>query len=154
MSAPSIALQQAAIRDYAKQLRLPTLGTQFVALAEQAIKAKQSHISYLEALLAAELEEREHNTVARRLQEARLPKLKTLEEFEFQKVPQIPAALIRHLAEGDYLKRSEPVVLLGETGTRQDPPRHGIGGSRLSPTQTRSFHHRRAVSQRTHRGQA
>jgi DNA replication protein DnaC len=117
MSAPSIALQQAAIRDYAKQLRLPTLGSQFVALAEQAIKAKQSHVSYLEALLAAELEEREHNTVARRLQEARLPKLKTLEEFEFQQAPHIPAALIRTLAEGDYLKRSEPIVLLGETGS-------------------------------------
>ena len=87
MSAPSLALQQAAIRDYAKQLRLPTLGSQFVALAEQAIKAKQNHVSYLEALLAAELEEREHNTVVRRLQEARLPKLKTLEEFEFQQAP-------------------------------------------------------------------
>src|SRR5438105_9200201 len=117
MSAPSLALQQAAIRDYAKQLRLPTLGSQFVALAEQAIKAKQNHVSYLEALLAAELEEREHNTVVRRLQEARLPKLKTLEEFEFQQAPHIPAALIRTLAEGDYLKRSEPIVLLGETGT-------------------------------------
>ena len=117
MSAPSLALQQAAIRDYAKQLRLPTLGSQFVAMAEQAIKAKQSHVSYLEALLAAELEEREHNTVVRRLQEARLPKLKTLEEFEFQQAPHIPAALIRTLAEGDYLKRSEPIVLLGETGS-------------------------------------
>src|SRR5438128_7565958 len=117
MSAPSIALQQAAIREYAKQLRLPTLGSQFVAMAEQAIKAKQSHVSYLEALLAAELEEREHNTVARRLQEARLPKLKTLDEFEFQQAPHIPAALIRTLAEGDYLKRSEPIVLLGETGS-------------------------------------
>ena len=117
MSAPSIALQQATIRDYAKQLRLPTLGSQFVALAEQAIKAKQNHVSYLEALLAAELEEREHNTVVRRLQEARLPKLKTLEEFEFQQAPHIPAALIRTLAEGDYLKRSEPIVLLGETGS-------------------------------------
>jgi DNA replication protein DnaC len=117
MSAPSIALQQAAIRDYAKQLRLPMLGSQFVALAEQAIKAKQSHVSYLEALLAAELEEREHNTVARRLQEAHLPKVKTLEEFEFAKAPHIPAALIRTLAEGEYLKRSEPIVLLGETGS-------------------------------------
>src|SRR5207249_1600389 len=46
-----------------------------------------------------------------------LPKLKTLEEFEFQQAPHIPAALIRTLAEGDYLKRSEPIVLLGETGS-------------------------------------
>jgi DNA replication protein DnaC len=117
MSAPSIALQQSTIRNYAKQLRLPTLGGQFARLAEEAIKEKQSHVSYLEALLAAELEEREHNTVARRLQEAHLPKLKTLEEFEFQTAPHISAALIRNLAEGGYLQRSEPIVLLGETGT-------------------------------------
>lgn len=117
MSAPAIALQQSTIRNYAKQLRLPTLGGQFARLAEEAIKEKQSHVSYLEALLAAELEEREHNTVARRLQEAHLPKLKTLEEFEFQTAPHISAALIRNLAEGAYLQRSEPIVLLGETGT-------------------------------------
>jgi DNA replication protein DnaC len=117
MSAPSIALQQAAIHNYAKQLRLPVLGGQFARLAEEAIKEKQSHIAYLEALLAAELEEREHNAVTRRLQEAHLPKLKTLEEFEFQTAPHIPVALIRNLAEGGYLQRSEPIVLLGETGT-------------------------------------
>lgn len=117
MSAPSIALQQSTIRNYAKQLRLPTLGGQFARLAEEAIKEKQSHVSYLEALLAAELEEREHNTVTRRLHEARLPKVKTLEEFEFQTAPHISAALIRNLAEGGYLQRSEPIVLLGETGT-------------------------------------
>lgn len=47
-------------------------------------------------------------------------------EFEFQKVPHIPAVLIRHLAEGDYLKRSEPVVLLGETGTGKTPLATGL----------------------------
>jgi DNA replication protein DnaC len=117
MSAPSIPLQQSTIRAYAKQLRLPTLGGQFARLAEQAIKEKQSHVSYLEALLGAELEEREHNTVTRRIQEAHLPKVKTLEEFEFQTAPHISAARIRNLAEGGYLNRSEPIVLLGETGT-------------------------------------
>ena len=117
MSGPSQSLQQATIRNYAKQLRLPALGGQFARLAEEAIKQKQTHVSYLEAILAAELEEREHNTVTRRLQEARLPKLKTLEEFEFPAAPHISAALIRNLADGKYLKNSEPIVLLGETGT-------------------------------------
>jgi DNA replication protein DnaC len=117
MSAPSVALQQTTIRNYAKQLRLPTIGGQFVRLAEAALKEKQSQLSYLEALLAAELEEREHNTVTRRLQEAHLPKVKTLEEFDFETAPHISAALIRNLAEGGYLNRSEPIVLLGDTGT-------------------------------------
>ena len=49
--------------------------------------------------------------------DAHFPKVKTLEEFEFEKTSHIPAALIRKLAEGGYLDRSEPIILLGETGT-------------------------------------
>ena len=43
--------------------------------------------------------------------------MKTLEEFDFTQSPQIPAAKIRDLAEGGYIDRSEPVVLIGECGT-------------------------------------
>jgi DNA replication protein DnaC len=117
MNARGIPLQQATIRQYTKQLHLPTVGSQFISLADQATKEKQSHVSYLEVLLGAEIEERERNTIARRVTEAHFPKVKTLEEFEFQRAPHISAALIRNLAEGGYLDRSEPIILLGETGT-------------------------------------
>jgi hypothetical protein len=60
MSATKPVLQ-VAIQQYAKQLRSPTLGDQFARLAEEAVKEKQSHLSYLEALLAAEVEERDHH---------------------------------------------------------------------------------------------
>jgi len=114
MSAPA---QQANIRQYAKQLRLATIGGQFAQVAEQAIRQKQSHLSYLEALLGAEVEERDRNAVARRIKEAHFPKVKTLEEFTFSDAPHIPVALVRNLAEGGYLNRSEPIIFLGETGT-------------------------------------
>jgi len=117
MSAAVKPIQEAAVRQYAKQLRLPTLGNQFARLAEQAVKEKQSHLSYLEALLEGELEERERKAMARRIQEARFPAVKTLEEFDFQCAPHIPAALLRSLGEGGYLARKEPIIFLGETGT-------------------------------------
>ena len=117
MSAAVKPLQEAAVRQYAKQLRLPTLGSQFARLAEQAVKEKQSHLSYLEALLEGEGEERERKAMARRIQEARFPAVKTLEEFDFQCAPHIPAALLRSLGEGGYLARKEPIIFLGETGT-------------------------------------
>ena len=110
-------LQAATIRQYSKQLYLTTVGVQFERLADQAIKQKQSHLSFLEALLEAELEERERRAVQRRIQDAHFPVVKTLEEFDFTAAPQIPAAEIRDLAEGGYLSRKEPVILLGETGT-------------------------------------
>lgn len=117
MSAAVLQLNQATILQYTRQLHLPTVGGQFQQLAEDAVKQKQGHVAYLEALLGAEIEEREKNTITRRIQEAKFPKVKTLEEFRFEEVPHIPAAQIRKLAEGGYLSRSEPVILLGDAGT-------------------------------------
>jgi DNA replication protein DnaC len=120
-------MQQAAISQYAKQLHLPTLGDQFVSLAEEAAKEKQSHLSYLEALLEAEIEERDRKAVARRIQDAHFPAAKTLEEFDFESAPHIPAAMLRNLSEGGYLTRKEPVILLGETGTGKTHLATGLG---------------------------
>jgi DNA replication protein DnaC len=120
-------VQQTAILQYAKQLRLPTLGDQFAGLAEEAVKEKQSHLSYLEALLEAEVEERDRKAMARRIQEARFPAVKTLEEFDFQSAPHISAALLRNLSEGGYLARKEPVIFLGDTGTGKTHLATGLG---------------------------
>jgi len=120
-------VQQAAILQYAKQLRLPTLGDQFAGLAEEAVKEKQSHLSYLEALLEAEVEERDRKAITRRIQEARFPAVKTLEEFDFPSAPHISAALLRNLSEGGYLARKEPVIFLGDTGTGKTHLATGLG---------------------------
>ena len=98
-----------------------------MSLAEEAVKEKQSHLSYLEALLEAEVEERDRKAVTRRIQEARFPAVKTLEEFDFQSVPYIPAATVRNLSEGGYLTRKEPVIFLGETGTGKTHLAVGLG---------------------------
>lgn len=68
MSNPMVQLQEATIKAQCKTLRMPMVASQFGTLAEQAIREKQSHIGYLEALLLAEIEERERNTIERRIQ--------------------------------------------------------------------------------------
>jgi len=113
----SASAQQATIEQHARQLYLTTVAEQFAPLAEEALHKKQSHLSYLEALLEAELEERDRRAVMRRIKEAHFPSVKTLEEFDFRSAPHIPAGLIRKLSEGEYLVRREPIVFLGETGT-------------------------------------
>ncbi|MFL5289058.1 MAG: ATP-binding protein [Rhodopila sp.] len=108
-------LQEHAIRQHCKTLRMPTIGSQFARLAEAAAREGQSHIGYLEALLAAEMEERESRAIARLLHEARLPRMKTLEAFEFDRSG-VSAGQIRDLAEGGYVARAEPILLVGEAG--------------------------------------
>ena len=111
------ALEYASVREYCKAVRTPAIGANFISLAEQAIKEHHSHIHYLEALLAMECEERDRHAIENRIRDAQLPRMKTLEEFDFAQASQIQAAKIRALAEGGYIDRSEPVVLIGECGT-------------------------------------
>jgi DNA replication protein DnaC len=60
-------LQDQAVRQHCKTLRMPTIGGQFARLAEAATREGQSHVGYLEALLAAEMEERESRAISRLL---------------------------------------------------------------------------------------
>ena len=55
--------------------------------------------------------------------------MKTLEEFDFQSAHHLPATLIRHLSEGGYIGRTEPVISLGETGTGKTHLATGLGVS-------------------------
>ena len=62
MTTATAGLQEAAVRQQCKLLRMPAVAAQCVRLAEEAVRAKQNHLGYLETLLATELEERERNT--------------------------------------------------------------------------------------------
>lgn len=117
MKTSGTEMEDEAIREQCRPLRLPTIAAQFRRLSEEAVQQKQTHVRYLEALLSAELEDREQRAVARRMWEARLPRVKTLEEFDFGQAPKISANQVRELAEGGYIGRAEPVILVGEAGT-------------------------------------
>lgn len=110
-------LDEAMIAEQCKQLRLPTIAAQFSKMAEEAAKINQPYTRYLNFLLMAEIEERDHRVVERRIREAHLPRIKTLDDFDFAQSPQISATQIRALADGGYLQRSEPIIFLGDAGT-------------------------------------
>ena len=110
-------LAVASIRQWAKRLRLPTLASECSRMAERAAKEKWGPLEYLESLLEAEVTERDRHVTERRLRDAQFPATKTLEEFDFEIAPHLPATQLRKLAEGDYIRRREPVIFLGDTGT-------------------------------------
>lgn len=117
MSTESAALEAATIRQQCKTLHLPTVAAQCAALAEQAVRERRTHLGFLEALFQAELEEREQRLVERRLREAHLPRMKTLEEFDFTQSPKISPQQVHELAQGGYITRAEPVIFIGDSGT-------------------------------------
>src|SRR5438270_4379036 len=117
MNTQTPTLEAATIRQQCKVLHLPAVAAQCTPLAEQAMRERRTHLGYLEALLQAELEEREQRLVERRIREAHLPRLKTLDEFNFSHAPSISAQRIHELAEGGYITRAEPIIFIGDSGT-------------------------------------
>ena len=144
-------LQDQAIRQHCKALRMPTIGGQFARLAEAATREGQSHVGYLEALLTAEMEEREGRAIARLLHEAKLPQMKTLDAFEFDRVQRLGRSTAH--AGGRRLcgqGRTNPV---DGRSWHQKPIATDFWSLRPSAA-AGAVHHRDRADQRTGRGRA
>src|SRR5437762_13761363 len=96
---------------------MPMMAPQFSTLAERALREKKTHTGYLEVLLTAEIEERERNTIERRIKEAHLPRVKTLEEFNYTQAPLVTEAKMRDHTEGGYNERTETGLLISDCET-------------------------------------
>ena len=118
---------EASITAAAHQLRLPTVRTEAVRLAEVAARQHQTHLAYLAEVLAAEVDDRTERRRSRRINDAKFPRIKRLADFNVDAVPSINAATISHLASGAYLEAGEPVVLLGDSGTGKTHLLIGLG---------------------------
>jgi DNA replication protein DnaC len=108
---------EASIKAACKQLRLPTIGARAGHVAEEAARAQQSHLAYLWALVESELEDRGDRRKHRRIRDAKFPRLKSVDDFNFSDAPHIPAATIYELASCAFVERAEPVIFIGEPGT-------------------------------------
>ena len=84
MTAVSDAAAQAAIGAAARELHLPTVRDQAARLAEIAARERATHLAYLAEVLAAELDDRSARRRARRITEARFPRIKRLADFNTQ----------------------------------------------------------------------
>jgi DNA replication protein DnaC len=107
----------ASLKAACRELRLPSVGARAAGLAEDAIREDISHLGFLQALLETELEDRAERRRARRIADARFPRLKRLEDFSFTDAPAIPVTSIRELATTAFIDKAENVILLGDSGT-------------------------------------
>jgi DNA replication protein DnaC len=142
---------QAAIGAAARDLHLPTVRAEAVRLAEIAARERQSHLVFLAEVLAAEVDERTARRRARRIGEAKFPRIKRLSEFNVDAVPGIRPAQLAVLATGAYMDAGEPVVLLGDSGTGKTHLLIALGVAACEHGR-RVRGHLRAAGQRAGRG--
>jgi DNA replication protein DnaC len=67
--------------------------------------------------LSAELDERECHTIERRIKESRLPRFKTLDEFDLAATPMVQVKLVRELSEGGFQIAAEPIIFISDSST-------------------------------------
>ncbi|WP_329602781.1 ATP-binding protein [Actinomadura soli] len=100
-----------------RSLRLPTIRAQFTDLADRAERDQLTYRGFLAELLMAECEDRDRRRSERRIRAARFPREKSLRDFDYDANPNIPPAVINTLSTGDWVRRGEPLCLIGDSGT-------------------------------------
>lgn len=118
---------EAAIGAACRVLHLPTVRAEAGPLADTAAKERLTHRAYLAEILSAEVDQRDHRRRARRLVEARFPRIKRLEDFDLAVAPTINPASLAALAKGAWIDAGQPVVLLGDSGTGKSHLLIGLG---------------------------
>lgn len=104
------------LESYLRKLYLTSFVDNYAAFADEAVSKQAGYTRFLLALAEQEVQEREARRRQRRLKEAKIPVVKTLDDFDFDAVPQLNRQKLFALAQGDYIDRKEPVILLGAPG--------------------------------------
>jgi DNA replication protein DnaC len=119
--------QLALIHSYLKQLRLPALARDCVALAREAEQRGAGYLGYLQTLLAQEVTQRHEHQLRRYLKQAQFPYEKRLEDFDFSVVPALPKTRVLELAQGAFLAQHENILLIGPSGLGKTHLLMGLG---------------------------
>ena len=102
------------IRLYSKQLKMPTF-SQYEEV-ERQLEATAGYDVFLLELLKRELAERQSSSQKRRIKHAKFPVLKTMDEFDCNRCPNVEEAFLRQLATCDFVKSKSNLVLVGNPG--------------------------------------
>jgi DNA replication protein DnaC len=97
-------------------LKLGFIRDNHSTLIECATKKQVSYQDFLEDLIQAEVAEKQQRAVDRRIKAARLPILKTLDQFDFTHPRKINQQLIQHLFRLDFITNKENVVFCSTVG--------------------------------------
>lgn len=97
-------------------LRLPYIKEHCQAQAAIAAKTSLSHLDYLAGLLAGEASLRADRAVARRIQSAHFPVIKTLDSFRWDWPKKINRLQIQDLFRLQFIQDHANIILLGTVG--------------------------------------
>lgn len=99
-----------------KLLRLSGILDSLEARNRQAIDGKLPYTEFLAMLIGDEVARRENKKYGMRLRRAQFRTSKTLEQFDFARLPKLNRQLVHELASGRYMQEKAPVLVVGPSG--------------------------------------
>ena len=110
-----------------KQLRLSGILDSLDDRNREAIAGKLAYTEFLSLLIHDEVARREQKKFSLRLRRAAFRGGKSLEGFDFGRLPNLNPALVQDLATGRYLVEKAPVLIVGPCGTGKSHLAQALG---------------------------
>lgn len=110
-----------------KQLRLSGFMDSLETRNRQAIESKLPYTDFLAQLVGDEVARRDQNRFGIRMRRAQFRATKTLEQFDFTRLPALNRTLVHDLAAGRFISECTPVLIVGPSGTGKSHLAQALG---------------------------
>jgi DNA replication protein DnaC len=105
------------LKEQLRELRLPMFREHFQERGDQAARESLSYPQYLAELARLECQARRQRRIQRLLEQSRLPREKTWDNFDWQRIPLPVARQAESLRDGSFLDRRENLLVFGKPGS-------------------------------------
>lgn len=120
--------EDAPIDEACRALRLPAFRERFVDLAAIARREQSTYKQFLLLdLPQVEVADRDIRRQQRLVRSAKFPRPKRLEDFAFEKNPNVSPEVIADLKAPSWVREGRPLVLIGDSGTGKSHLLIGVG---------------------------
>jgi DNA replication protein DnaC len=105
------------LNQHLKSLNLLHMLVNYEQEAQESVQAGDSYICFLCKLTDLEIRGRQNVQTQQRLRKAKFPTLKTLENFDFSRLPHLNKQEVLSLMQSPYVASQENIIALGNAGT-------------------------------------
>ncbi len=105
------------LEDQLDYLKLSYIRDNYKNIVSNAEKKQINHLDFLSQIIDTETVARQERALQRRLKGARLPYIKTMDQYNWSHPKKINRMLIEGLFRLDFIERNENVIFIGQCGT-------------------------------------
>lgn len=114
---PNLPLNLEDLDGRLKRLRLPTMRSLAISLADRAAQEHWSHLRFLNELTIAETDRRTENRISKHLKKSDLERNKTWSQIKWSRFPMVVQHRMQQLQSGEFVKRAENLLMFGRPGS-------------------------------------